>query len=273
MTDDGVDPRTLARAAEQRGFHSVFLTEHTHIPASRTTPWPGGDVLPGAYSRLLDPFSALTAMATVTEELVLGTGVCLVNQHHPITLAKQVATVDLLSDGRFEFGVGAGWNREEMVNHDVDPARRTAAMLERIDAVRTIWTRDEPEYHGEFVDFDPIWSWPKPARSPAVLLGGSGRGVLERVLSHGDGWMPTRVRLSEIDAFSTRVAEFRRMCATRGRGHLPVIVFDAVAGREALAMYSEAGVDRVLFSLTADNAATERGCLEELDALASILDR
>lgn len=271
-TDGGIGPGLLACAAEERGFHSLFVAEHTHIPASRATPWPGGGDIPRAYSHLLDPFVALGAMAAVTERITLGTGVSLVNQHHPISLAKRVASVDYLARGRFEFGVGTGWNREEMANHDVEPRHRTAAMLERIEAIRAIWTHDEAEFHGEFVDFDPIWCWPKPSPAPPILVGGNGPGVLERVLSHGDGWLPTRVRLAELDVFAERVAKLRRMSADRGRGHLPVVVFDASPGRGALEAYADAGVDRVLFSLPDhDDVGAVRATLADLDRFASLL--
>ena len=268
LTDYGIDAVTLARAVEERGFGSLFLTEHTHIPVSRDSPYPGGGELPPQYSHTFDPFVAFGAMAAVTERITLGTAVALVNQHHPLNLAKEVASVDRLSGGRFELGVGVGWNVEEMANHGVDPRRRLKAMLERVEACRAIWTRDEAEYHGEFVDFDPIWTWPKPVRVPPVLVGGGGPTVLDRVVSHGDGWIPLRIRLAELDAFAERVAELRRKGDAAGRGHLNVTIFGAVPKRDALASYADAGVDRVLFTLT--DTDDPKAVLTELDGLAGL---
>ncbi|WP_181783474.1 LLM class F420-dependent oxidoreductase [Pseudonocardia pini] len=283
LTDYGIDAVTLARGVEERGFGSLFLTEHTHIPVSRESPWPGGAELPRQYSHTFDPYVALGAMAAVTERITLGTGVSLVNQHHPINLAKEVASVDRLANGRFELGVGVGWNVEEMANHGVDPKRRNAAMLERIEACKAIWTQDEAEYHGEFVDFDPIWSWPKPVRVPPILVGGGGPTVLDRVVSHGDGWIPLRIRLSELDAFAERVAELQRKAADAGRGHLPVTIFGAVPKPDALSAYADAGVDRVLFALTDTDVQSRLGEVKattttalraaEADAGASVVTR
>ena len=270
LTEYGIDPVALARGVEERGFFGLFLTEHTHIPVSRRTPWPGGDVLPRQYRHLFDPFVALGAMAAVTDRIVLGTAVTLVNQHHPINLAKQVAGVEQLAPGRVEIGVGPGWNREEMENHGIDPRRRTAQMLERIEALRTIWTQDEAEYHGKFVDFDPIWSWPKPTAAPPVLIGGGGPTVLDRVLSHGDGWLPMRIRPAEIDAFTERLAELRRRAADAGRSYT-VTLFGGVRTPAAIDAYARAGVDRVLYTLTdrsGSGAAAET--FTELDHLAAL---
>ncbi|GAA4688358.1 LLM class F420-dependent oxidoreductase [Pseudonocardia yuanmonensis] len=272
LTDYGIDPLVLARGVEERGFSALFLTEHTHIPTSRRSPWPGGAELPRQYSHTFDPFVALGAMAAVTDRIALGTAVTLVNQHHPINLAKQVASVERLAPGRVELGVGPGWNKEEMAHHGIDPRQRTAQMLERIEALRAIWTQEEAEYHGEFVDFDPMWSWPKPTAVPPVLVGGGGPTVLDRVLSHGDGWIPLRVRLRELDAFAERIGELRRRADEAGRGHLPVTIFGGVPKPDALDSYAKAGVDRVLFTLTdRDGPDAEAQTLAELDSLAELL--
>src|SRR3954471_13443147 len=180
-------PVDLGRAAEERGFESVFFPEHSHIPVSRDTPWPTGGDLPLEYSHALDPFVAMTAVAATTANLRIGTAICLVAQRDPIILAKQIASLDHLSGGRFLFGVGAGWNVEEMRNHGTDPATRWKLVRERVEAMTAIWTRDQASYHGDLVDFDPIWSWPKPAQRPRppVLVGGGGPTVLKRVLSYG----------------------------------------------------------------------------------------
>jgi probable F420-dependent oxidoreductase len=267
LTDYGIDGPGLARAVEERGFDGLFLTEHTHIPVRRETQWPSGGELPKRYSHTLDPFVALAAMAVVTERIALGTAVSLVVQHDPIVLAKTVASLDLLAGGRVELGVGPGWNREEMANHGVDPRTRTARMLEHLDAMREIWTQDAAEFHGRFVDFEPIWSWPKPVRTPPILIGGEGPTVLDRVLSHGDGWMPRRIRHDEADAFGARIAELRERAAAAGRGHLDVTVFGADTDPGTLEAYSRMGVDRVLFLLP-DADADE--VLHRLDELAGL---
>ncbi len=166
----------LARAAEERGFESLWITEHTHIPTSRRTPYPLGGELPKEYSHSIDPFVGLATAAAVTTKLKVGTAICLVVERDPIVLAKEVASLDLLSNGRFLFGVGAGWNAEEMENHGTNPKTRRTLMKERIEAMKAIWTQDEAQYHGRFVNFDPIWSYPKPVQKPhpPILMGGQG---------------------------------------------------------------------------------------------------
>jgi probable F420-dependent oxidoreductase len=274
LTDYGIAPVELARAVEERGFAALFLTEHTHIPTSRVSPWPGGAELPVRYAHTYDPFVALAAAAAVTSRIALGTGVSLVAQHDPIVLAKATASVDRISGGRFELGVGPGWNVEEMAHHGVDPKRRTARMLEHVDAVRALWTRDEAEFHGSFVDFSPSWSWPKPVRVPPVLIGGGGPTVLDRVLSHGDGWMPLRVPADGMDAFAARVAELRDRAATAGRPRPDVTIYGAARSPRALESYAAAGVDRVLFELRdhgepgGDPGTAD--ALRELDELAAL---
>lgn len=271
LTDYGPAPVELGRAVEERGFGALMLTEHTHIPTSRESPWPGGPELPVRYSHTYDPFVALAAIAATTERIALGTAVSLVAQHDPIVLAKAVASLDRIAAGRFELGIGPGWNAEEMANHGVDPKRRTARMLEHVEAMKAIWTRDEAEHHGTFVDFDPIWSWPKPTRVPPVLIGGGGPTVLDRVLSHGDGWIPLRVPVSGLEEFGARVAELQRRAADAGRGHLPVTVYGASPKPQALESYAAAGVDRVLFELTDPGPGETDAALRELDTLAELL--
>jgi probable F420-dependent oxidoreductase len=191
-THDALSPGTVAALVEEHGHESLFFAEHTHIPASRETPWPGGAELPRKYSHTYDLFVALTAAAGATSRLRIGSGICLVIERDPITTAKEVASVDHLSGGRLEFGIGAGWNREEMRNHGIEPRTRMRLMAERVEAMKAIWTEDEASYHGEFVDFERIWSWPKPAQRPhpPVLVGGNGPTVLERALAFGDAWFP-----------------------------------------------------------------------------------
>jgi probable F420-dependent oxidoreductase len=207
-THDAVRPGALARLVEEHGQESLFFAEHTHIPASRESPWPGGDELPRKYCHMYDLFVALAAAAAATSSLRVGSGICLVTERDPIITAKEVASVDHLSGGRFEFGVGAGWNREEMRNHGTDPRTRMRLMADRVEAMKAIWTQEEASYRGEFVAFERIWSWPKPAQRPhpPVLVGGSGPTVLDRVLAFGDAWFAQYGRGDDIP---TRVAELR----------------------------------------------------------------
>jgi probable F420-dependent oxidoreductase len=191
-THDAMDPGAVARLVEARGHESLYFPEHTHIPASRQSPYPGGGGLPRKYIHTYDLFVAMTAAAVATTKLRIGSGICLLIERDPITTAKEVASVDVLSGGRVDFGVGAGWNREEMANHGTDPRRRMALLAERVNAMKAIWTEDEASFHGDHVDFERIWSWPKPAQRPhpPVLVGGNGPTVTDRVLAFGDGWMP-----------------------------------------------------------------------------------
>ena len=194
-TYDGVGPGEIARLVEQRGHDSLFFAEHTHIPAARTTPYPGGGPIPRKYTATYDLFVALTAAALATSRLRVGSGVCLVIERDPIITAKEVASIDHLSGGRFEFGVGAGWNREEMANHGTDPRTRMRRMRESVEAMQAIWSQAEASYEGEFVSFERIWCWPKPQQQPhpPILVGGDGPTVFDRVLSFGDGWFPNYV--------------------------------------------------------------------------------
>ena len=270
VTDETPGPAELGRLAEERGFESLFFPEHTHIPAGRETPYPAGGELPREYARMLDPFLALTAAAAATERLRLGTGICLVIERDPIVCAKEVATLDLLSGGRVLFGVGAGWNREEMANHGTDPRTRMALLRERVEAMRAIWTQDEASYAGEHVAFERIWSWPKPVQRPhpPVLVAGNGPTALDRVLAFGDGWLPNPER--DDDTLLARIAELRRRAADAGR-EVGVTVNAASAKPERLGRLAEAQVDRVVFYLPAgDRDAIERR-LERIDAgLAAI---
>jgi probable F420-dependent oxidoreductase len=269
LTDYGMQPAELGRAAEERGFESLFLPEHTHIPVSRKTPYPGGGELPREYGHTVDPFVALAAAASVTERLKLGTGVCLVIQRDPIVTANEVATLDNLSGGRFLFGVGAGWNREEMENHGTDPDTRFRRMRESIEAMKAIWTQDEAEYHGRIVDFDPIWCWPKPVQTPhpPILVGGLGEKVLDRVVAYGDEWIPNRVKSPE--DLSVRIAELQRRAEAAGRGPIPVTVFGAKSEVRLLERLEAAGVTRSLFYLRPDEPSEVERQLDELAKVAA----
>ncbi|SNY23669.1 LLM class F420-dependent oxidoreductase [Paractinoplanes atraurantiacus] len=237
-THDGVRPGEIARRVEERGHAALYFAEHTHIPASRETPWPGGDVLPQKYSHTYDLFVALTAAAEATSRLRIGAGVCLVIERDPITTAKEVASVDHLSGGRLDFGVGIGWNREEMRNHGTDPRTRVRLFGERIKAMKEIWTREEASFHGEFVNFDRIWSWPKPAQkpNPPVLIGGGGESVVDRVLEYGDGWFPQW----RDDNIAARVAELR----AKADRYLQIQMLSVPPDPKALEKCAEAGVER-----------------------------
>jgi probable F420-dependent oxidoreductase len=245
------DPPELARMAEERGFECLLFPEHTHIPASRESPYPAGGELPPEYSRTYDPFVALGAAAAATERILIGTGICLVIERDPIVTAKEVASVDRLSGGRFLFGVGAGWNAEEMRNHGTDPALRFGVMRERIEAMKEIWAQEEASYHGRYVNFDRIWCWPKPAQRPhpPILVGGNGPKVVDRVIAYGDEWMPNRVKDDEMAA---RIAELQRRAGEAGRGRIPVTVVGMMRDPARIERLEAAGVHRAVFWLPPD---------------------
>jgi probable F420-dependent oxidoreductase len=248
-TDFSIDMVELAKAAEARGFESLWVTEHTHIPTSRLSQRDGIADLPPEYSHTLDPFVALAAAAAATDRLRLGTGVCLVTEHDPIVLAKEVASLDLLSQGRFQFGIGAGWNREEMENHGTDPKLRWRVLRERVLAMKEIWTKDEAEFHGQHVDFDPIWSWPKPAQRPhpPVLMGGDAPKAIEGLLEYCDEWLPRPARGER--PFPERLAEVQQQAARAGRGPIPFTLFGAPAESKALEVFQHLGAKRCLLRL------------------------
>jgi probable F420-dependent oxidoreductase len=263
--DYAADPATIGRLVEERGFESLFFPEHTHIPASRRTPYPPGGELPREYSRTYDPFVALTAAAASTEKLLVASGICLVIERDPIITAKEVASVDRLSGGRLLFGVGAGWNLEEMENHGTHARGRFSLMRERIEAMKAIWTEDEASYHGEHVDFDSIWCWPKPIQKPhpPVLVGGNGDRVLDRVVAFGDEWMPNRA-----SGLGERIEELNRLAEEAGRGPIPVTLSGAKPDPRLIERGEGAGVHRCTFYIApADAGETER----QLDELASQL--
>lgn len=259
VTDEGIAPAPLARAIEERGFDSLFVAEHTHIPASRETPYPGGGDLPDKYYRTLDPFVTLTAAAGATEHLLVGTGVALVIERDTITTAKEVASLDLVSGGRFVFGVGVGWNREEMANHGTDPGTRGALLDEQLRAMQGIWTGEQAEYHGEHVDFDPIYAWPKPVQKPypPIYVGG-GEAAFGRVREFGDAWLANGLPPQKLAPMMERL----RAEADR---EVPVTVFGASAEPEALEGYRRLGVERVLVMLP---TLPEKETLRSLDELA-----
>jgi probable F420-dependent oxidoreductase len=258
-TDETTDPVTLAKMVEERGFESFFVTEHTHVPTDRRTPYPAGIPLPREYYRIYDPFVTLGAAASATTTLKLGTAICLVVERDPITTAKEVATLDRVSGGRVIFGVGAGWLLEEMENHGTDPDRRFGILKERMLAMKAMWTKEEPEFHGRYVDFDPIFSWPKPIQDPhpPVLVGGNGRTVYERVIAYGDGWLPNRI--GDDEKIIARVEKMRRLGEEAGRGPIPTSLQLPPRDAKLLERYEQAGVERAIYMLPhADEAEVER---------------
>jgi probable F420-dependent oxidoreductase len=261
VTDEGIGPVELGQALEQRGFESLFLAEHTHIPVNNKTPYPGGGPIPDKYYRTLDPFVALTAAAVATNTLVVGTGIALVPQRDPIHTAKEVASLDLVSQGRFRFGVGVGWLREEIANHGVDPAVRGRVVDERLDAMIEIWTHEKAEFHGEFVNFDPIYNWPKPVQKPypPLYLGGGPAGF-KRIARLNAGWLSMT---PSAEALSPQLGQLRAVA-----GHnVPVIHFH---GGEPTAKeiegYRDLGVEHVLVDLPTEPRDQTLRRLDELQA-------
>ncbi len=250
-TDYSMAPAELATELEQRGFESLWVAEHSHIPSSRESPWPGGPDLPKMYYDVVDPFVALSMAAAVTSKLKLGTGIALVPQRDPMQLAKQVASLDNLSGGRFLFGVGGGWNAEEMADHGTtDFKGRWKLMRERIEAMKALWTEDEPEYHGDLVDFDKCMVWPKPMQKPhpPVHVGGGFPHAVKRAIRYGDGWIPIGGRDGDLVAMA---AEARALVAEAGRDAeaFEISIYAAPPKAEILQQYRDGGIDRAVFML------------------------
>jgi probable F420-dependent oxidoreductase len=258
-TDYAISMTELAPAAEQLGFESLWVAEHSHIPTSRQTPWPGGAELPKHYWHTMDPFVALTAAALASKTIRVGTGICLLIQRDPIHTAKEVASIDHLSNGRMLFGIGAGWNREEMADHGTEFSTRWKLLREKTEAVKAIWHQDVAEYHGEMVDFGPMWSWPKPVQqpNPPVILGGSGPKILERVVRYADGWMPNRGEVIE------RIPELQRLAKDAGRERIPVTYYPR-PGAEEIERVARGGVERCIYYVPADGRDAALKKLEEL---------
>ncbi|WP_333769770.1 LLM class F420-dependent oxidoreductase [Streptomyces sp. IBSBF 2435] len=261
VTDQGIAPDVLGAALEERGFGSLFVTEHSHIPASRDTPFPGGGELPRNYYRTFDPVVVLTAAAVATERLLLGTGIALIPQRDPIIFAKEMASLDQVSGGRAVLGIGAGWNREEMRDHGTDPRTRMALMRERVLAMKQLWTQEQAEFHGEYVDFPPAYSWPKPLHPIPVLVGGWGPGTFDRVLEYGDGWFPYA---ASPEVLAAGITELRERAGRR----VPVVVHAAAPELKAVADLAEAGADEITFNLP---AAPRDETLRRLDLMAGLL--
>jgi probable F420-dependent oxidoreductase len=264
-TSEATPASEVAVAAEERGIESIFLAEHSHIPASRETPYPGGGDLPPDYYHSWDPFVTLAHVAAKTTTIRLGTGACLITQRDPIQLAKETATLDVVSDGRVLLGVAAGWNVEELRNHGTDPDHRFAVMGERIQAIREIWSKDDAEFHGRYVNFDPIWAWPKPVQQPGppVLVGGNGPRIVDRVVAFGDEWMPNFWRVADLPA---RIIELQKKAADAGRSPIPVTAYAAPNDAAKLGALEEAGVGRAVLIVP---AGSKDDTLRLLDGFAA----
>jgi probable F420-dependent oxidoreductase len=252
FTDYSMGPAELGRALEERGFESLWAPEHSHIPLSRRSPFPQGGDLPKKYYDVMDPFVTLAAAAAATTRLRVGTGVCLVVQRDPIQTAKTVASLDQVSGGRFLFGIGAGWNAEEMADHGTDFKSRFKVMRERVEAMRAIWTKSKPEYNGEFVQFPPMMTWPKPVQKPhpPVIVGGAFPYGARRAIAFGDGWMP-HARRPEYGDVLKLLPDFRTLVTESGRdpASLPITVFGVSEDRDLIKRYRDAGVARLVFNL------------------------
>jgi probable F420-dependent oxidoreductase len=270
-TDYAIDPAALATEVEDRGFDSLWFPEHSHIPTKRESPYPGGGDLPRMYLHTYDPFVALTAAAAATTTLKLATGICLVIERDTINTAKEVASLDRLSGGRFLFGIGGGWNREEMADHGTNPKTRMRLMGEQVKAMKELWTQEEAEFHGEFVDFDPSWAWPKPLQDPhpPIYIGGMGPGVEDRLLDYGDAWLPQRVGPDNLDEFAQRADALQQRAADAGRGRIPMSLFGAETSPEALDGYRRIGLERAIYGVSSADRDT---VLKELDELAKLVD-
>ncbi len=265
-TDKCIQPAELAKAVEERGLDSLFFPEHTHIPASRQSPFPGGGDLPEHYWRSHDPFVALAAAATVTSRIKIGTGVCLVIERDPITLAKECASLDYISGGRFMLGIGAGWNKEEMENHGADFKNRWKIVREKILAMKEIWNNDEAEYHGEYVDFDPIWSWPKPVQAggPPIWMGANSKWAYDRIAEYCDGWMPIG------GTMSGGMQSLKDACAVRGRdiNSVTIALFGAPGDLDQVRSRIEQGFTEFVFGLPQEGADSVLPILDNYAKLA-----
>jgi probable F420-dependent oxidoreductase len=271
FTDYSMSPTELARALEDRGFDSLWVPEHSHIPLTRRSPFPSGGDLPKKYYDVMDPFVVLGAAAAVTKTLLLGTGICLIAQRDPIQTAKQVASIDQVSGGRFLFGVGNGWNEDEMANHGTAFASRHKLARERVEAMKAIWTESKAEYHGEFVNFEPMMAWPKPVQKPhpPIIVGGAFPYGARRALRYGNGWMPHRSRTQYADV-QALLPKFREMVVEAGRdpASAPITIWGAKENLDLLKRDRDDGVSRLVVSLDSGNADK---ILPELDRWATLI--
>jgi len=269
-TDYSIDIGILAKELEMRGYESLFVPEHTHIPTSRVSPFPGGGELPKQYSHTLDPFISLGFAAAATKTLKVGTGICLLAQREPIVTAKSVASLDLMSKGRFVMGLGGGWNVEEMEDHGVSYNRRFAKVREHVLAMKSLWMDEEAEFNGDYVQFDKSWAYPKPWQKPhpPILMGGETDYTLRRVVDYCDGWFP-RGR-GGFDATES-MGRLRDVANQAGRdiNTLSVSVFGAPPTKEVLENYRNAGINRALFALPSEGKDAVLKILDEFQPLLS----
>ena len=267
-TSYSIHPTDLGRALEERGFESLFVVEHTHIPASRETPYPLGGELPSIYWEAYEPLTYLAQVAAVTEKLQIGTGVLLAAQHHPIALAKRIASLDSLSNGRVLLGVGGGWLAEEMRNHGFEFKDRWAILREHVLAMKACWTQKDAQFHGKFVNFDPVWVEPKPSRrgGPPILIGATSSWALKRIAEYADGWYPI-----VMPNFDAQLAELKQHVEARGRSmrEIDITVVHQPADKAALAALRDKGVNRVVMSLP---TVGHDEALKVLDAYAPMLE-
>jgi probable F420-dependent oxidoreductase len=266
FTDYSMGSAELAVALEERGFDIVWAPEHSHIPTSRKSSFILGSELPKRYYDVMDPFVTLTAAAMATRTLKVGTGVCLVAQRDPIQTAKLVASIDQVSGGRFVFGVGNGWNEDEMENHGTAFATRHKRAKENIEAMKEIWTKSKAEYHGEFVNFDPMMAWPKPVQKPypSILVGGAFPYSARRAIRYGDGWMPQVTERSPAPIIEL-IPKFRQMCAEANRDpdKMDISIGGQSPDADLAKRYRDAGVNRVSTSLPSEKAGTILPILDE----------
>jgi probable F420-dependent oxidoreductase len=270
-TDYAIRPDDLARACEERGFESVWFPEHTHIPASRRTPFPLGGDLPKDYWHTHDLFVAMMAAAAVTKTLKIGSGICLAMERDPITTAKEVASVDQLSNGRVLFGIGGGWNAEEMENHGTPFKKRWKILREKIEAMKEIWTKEEAEYHGEFVNFDPIWCHPKPLQKPypPIILGSHTSNGLDRVIRYCDGWIPNARAYKDLPAVVTDLRT-RAQKAGRKPDEISISLLGAPDDEATLQQYRQLGIERAIFFVPSEG---KDKVLPLLDKYAALIPR
>lgn len=266
-TDKTIQPVELAQAVESRGLDSLYLPEHTHIPIGSKSPFMEGDI-PEFYKRTHDPFVALAACAAVTERITLATGICLVTERDPITLAKEIASLDVISNGRVLLGVGAGWNKEELEHHGGKFEDRWRSLRERILAMKTIWTEEEASFSGEFVNFDPMWSYPKPIQKggPKIWIGANSKWVPDRVADYADGWMPIRGRPG-----GGSIEMLRAACEKRGRdfNEIDLAMFFAPLDEGQISEALEEGYSEMIFPIPSDGRDTVLAKLDEIAAFSA----
>jgi probable F420-dependent oxidoreductase len=271
FTDYSMGPGELGQALEARGYESLWAPEHSHIPLSRKTPFPGGGDLPKKYYDCMDPFVTLTAAAMATKTLKVGTGICLIQQRDPIQTAKLVASIDQVTGGRFLFGVGNGWNQDEMEDHGTEFKTRHARARENIEAMKEIWTKSKAEYHGQYVNFDPMMTWPKPVQKPhpPVIVGGAFPYSARRAIRYGDGWIPQAARGGYTE-IADMIPEFRKMCAEAGRdpATIAITVWFPRKDADLMKRYMDLGVERVVFNV--ESVAADQA-LPVIDEIAELM--